>query len=98
MDSSRSNTTRRDLLKKTAVAGAITWSVPMVVSSPAFATNGKGSVEGSGSFSTSKGKSGNDKSGEDKSGEDKSGKTRLEEENIVSHTAVPGSEEEANQE
>lgn len=30
-------TTRRDMLKKTAVAGAIVWSVPTLTASPAFA-------------------------------------------------------------
>lgn len=32
-----SNTSRRDLLKKAAVAGAVGWTVPMIVTRPAFA-------------------------------------------------------------
>ena len=32
---------RRDLLKKAAVVGAVAWTVPMVISSPAFAASAK---------------------------------------------------------
>jgi|GEM_PF-5209979 len=36
------NQTRRDLLKKVAVGGAVAWTAPLVISSPVFATTGVG--------------------------------------------------------
>lgn len=37
----KTGVTRRDVLKKGAVAGAVAWSVPLITSSPAFAATGE---------------------------------------------------------
>lgn len=37
----RTHLSRREILKRGAVAGAVVWSVPMIASSPAFAATGK---------------------------------------------------------
>ena len=41
VDEIETGQSRRDLLKKAAVVGAVAWTVPMVISSPAFAASAK---------------------------------------------------------